>query len=146
VGRRWVDPDGFIDKTTRFAAGWQSGGREVAGWPVLAVNGRNLALRWGISEGKGERIGMANRDTRRRLEKAELALESLRKYLVDTDESASEGQRHKWSIPDRKIALKYLLAVKQGMEPRQWAQLHPAEWARLIEIAPLKRRDSQPTW
>jgi hypothetical protein len=31
------------------------------------------------------------------------------------------------------------------MDLRQWAQLHPAEWARLIEIAPLKRRDSQPT-
>jgi hypothetical protein len=27
----------------------------------------------------------------------------------------------------------------------QWAQLHPAEWKRLVEIAPLKRRDSQPT-
>jgi hypothetical protein len=35
--------------------------------------------------------------------------------------------------------------MKQGMEPRQWAQLHPAEWERLVEIAPLKRRDSQPT-
>jgi hypothetical protein len=31
------------------------------------------------------------------------------------------------------------------MDPKQWAQLHPTEWARLIEIAPLKRRDSQPT-
>jgi hypothetical protein len=89
---------------------------------------------------------MANRDTRRRLEKAELALESVRKCLVDTDESASGRQQHKWSIPDRKIALKFLLAVKGGMEQRQWAQLHPAEWARLIEIVPLKRHDSQPTW
>jgi hypothetical protein len=47
---------------------------------------------------------------------------------------------------DRKIALKFLIAIKGGMDLRQWAQLHPAEWARLIEIAPLKRRDSQPTW
>jgi hypothetical protein len=47
--------------------------------------------------------------------------------------------------PDRKIALKFLLAIKGGMEQRQWAALHPAEWERLVEIAPLKRRDSQPT-
>jgi ABC-type phosphate transport system ATPase subunit len=59
--------------------------------------------------------------TRRRLERAELALESLRKCLVDTDESASGGQRQKWSIPDRKIAMKYLIAVKDGMDPKQWA-------------------------
>jgi hypothetical protein len=88
---------------------------------------------------------MANRDTRRRLEKAELVLESVRKCLVDTDESASGRQQHKWSIPDRKIALKFLLAIKGGMEQRQWAALHPAEWKRLVEIAPLKRPDSQPT-
>jgi hypothetical protein len=87
---------------------------------------------------------MANRDTRRRLEKAELALESVRKCLVDTEESARR-QQHKWSIPDRKIALKFLLAIKGGMEQRQWAALHPVEWKRLVEIAPLKRRDSQPT-
>jgi hypothetical protein len=84
---------------------------------------------------------MANRDTKRRLEKAELALESLRKCLVDTDESASGGQRHKWSIPDRKIAMKYLIAVKGGMDPQQWAALHPAEWERLIQVAPLKGDD-----
>jgi hypothetical protein len=88
---------------------------------------------------------MANRDTRRRLEKFELALESVRKCLVDTDESASRGQQRKWSIPDRKIAVKYLLAVKQGIEPRQWAALHPDEWRRLLEIAPLKRCESGPT-
>jgi hypothetical protein len=66
--------------------------------------------------------------------------------LAETEQLLGEDRQYRWSIPDRKIALKYLLAVKQGMEPRQWAQLHPAEWARLIEIAPLKRRDSQPTW
>jgi hypothetical protein len=49
------------------------------------------------------------------------------------------------SIPDRKIAMKYLIAVKDGMDPKQWAALHPVEWKRLVEIAPLKRRDSQPT-
>lgn len=83
---------------------------------------------------------MANRATRRRLEKAELALESVRKCLVDTDESASGRQQHKWSIPDRKIAMKYLIAVKGGMDPRQWAQLHPAEWERLIQVAPLRKK------
>jgi hypothetical protein len=46
----------------------------------------------------------------------------------------------KWSIPDRKIAMKYLIAVKGGMDPRQWAALHPVEWKRLVEIAPLRRR------
>jgi hypothetical protein len=63
--------------------------------------------------------------------------------LVDTDESG--GQRRKWSIPDRQIALKFLIAIKGGMEQRQWAALHPEEWARLLEIAPLKRPASQPT-
>jgi hypothetical protein len=47
--------------------------------------------------------------------------------------------------PDRKIAMKYLIAVKGGMDPKQWAALHPVEWKRLVEIAPLKRSDSQPT-
>jgi hypothetical protein len=60
--------------------------------------------------------------------------------------SSAQIDRHKWSIPDRKIAMKYLIAVKGGMDPKQWAQLHPIEWERLVEIAPLKRRDSQPTW
>jgi hypothetical protein len=87
---------------------------------------------------------MANRGTRRRLEKAELAVESVRKCLVDMEESARR-QQHKWSIPDRKIAMKYLIAVKDGMDPKQWAALHPVEWKRLVEIAPLKRSDSQPT-
>jgi hypothetical protein len=31
------------------------------------------------------------------------------------------------------------------MDPKQWAALHPVEWKRLVEISPLKRRDSQPT-
>jgi hypothetical protein len=60
--------------------------------------------------------------------------------LAESEQLLGEHRRHKWSIPDRKIALKYLLAVKQGMDPRQWAQLHPAEWKRLVEIAPLKPR------
>jgi hypothetical protein len=39
----------------------------------------------------------------------------------------ADRQQHKWSIPDRRIAMKYLLAVKQGMDPKQWAALHPVE-------------------
>jgi hypothetical protein len=58
---------------------------------------------------------------------------------------SEQHRRHKWSIPDRKIAMKYLIAVKGGMDPKQWAALHPVEWKRLVEISPLKRRDSQPT-
>ncbi len=65
--------------------------------------------------------------------------------LAESEQLLGGDRRHKWSIPDRKIAMNYLLAVKGGMDPKQWAQLHPAEWARLIEIAPLKRRDSQLT-
>jgi hypothetical protein len=57
----------------------------------------------------------------------------------------ADRQQHKWSIPDRKIAMKYLIAVKGGIDPKQWAALHPVEWKRLVEIAPLKRRDSQPS-
>jgi hypothetical protein len=59
--------------------------------------------------------------------------------LAETEQLLGGDRQHKWSIPDRKIALKYLLAVKQGMEPRQWAALHPVEWKRLVEIAPLRR-------
>jgi hypothetical protein len=54
-------------------------------------------------------------------------------------------RRRRCSHQRRKIALKFLLAIKGGMEQRQWAALHPAEWKRLVEIAPLKRGDSQPT-
>lgn len=44
------------------------------------------------------------------------------------------------SIADRKIAMRYLLdCVRGGMKPERWAALHPAEWKRLIEFAPLKR-------
>jgi len=62
--------------------------------------------------------------------------------LAESERLLGGDRRHKWSIPDRKIAMKYLIAVKEGMEPRQWAQLHPAEWKRLVEIAPLKRNNS----
>jgi len=62
--------------------------------------------------------------------------------LAETEHLLGVDRRHKWSIPDRKIALKFLLAIKGGMDQRQWAQLHPAEWKRLVEIAPLKRNNS----
>ena len=65
--------------------------------------------------------------------------------LSESEQLLSGDRRHKWSIPDRKIAMKYLIAVKGGMDPKQWAALHPDEWKRLVEIAPLKRRDSQPS-
>jgi hypothetical protein len=59
--------------------------------------------------------------------------------LAETEHLLGVDRRHKWSIPDRKIALKYLLAIKGGMDQRQWAALHPVEWKRLVEIAPLRR-------
>jgi hypothetical protein len=65
--------------------------------------------------------------------------------LAETEHLLGVDRRHKWSIPDRKIALKFLLAIKGGMTQQQWATLHPVEWKRLVEIAPLKRPDSQPT-
>ena len=68
----------------------------------------------------------------------------MRKCLVDMEESARR-QQHKWSIPDRKIAMKYLIAVKGGMDPQQWAQLHPAEWERLIQVAPLRKKEEGQT-
>jgi hypothetical protein len=43
------------------------------------------------------------------------------------------------------MAIKFLIAIKGGMTQQQWAALHPVEWKRLVEIAPLKRPDSQPT-
>ena len=37
----------------------------------------------------------------------------------------------KWTISDRKIAMRYLIdCVRGGMDPKHWAQLHPAEWKR----------------
>jgi hypothetical protein len=50
--------------------------------------------------------------------------------LEEMDLLSGDHSRPRWSVPDRKIAMKYLIAVKQGMDPRQWAQLHPAEWKR----------------
>ena len=65
--------------------------------------------------------------------------------LAESEQLLGEDRRHRWSIPDRKIAMKYLIAVKDSMDSKQWAALHPVEWKRLVEIAPLKRRDSQPS-
>ena len=65
--------------------------------------------------------------------------------FAESEQLLGGDRRHKWSIPDRKIAMKYLIAVKGGMDPKQWAALHPVEWKRLVEIAPLKRPDSEPT-
>jgi hypothetical protein len=62
--------------------------------------------------------------------------------LAETEHLLGVDRQHKWSIPDRK---KFLIAIKGGMEQRQWAALHPVEWKRLVEIAPLKPGDSQPT-
>jgi hypothetical protein len=59
--------------------------------------------------------------------------------LAETEHLLGVDRRHKWSIPDRKIALKFLIAVKGGMTQQQWAQLHPQEWARLIQVAPLRK-------
>jgi hypothetical protein len=58
--------------------------------------------------------------------------------LAESEQLLGEDRQHRWSIPDRKIAMKYLLdCMKDGMHPRRWQQLHPTEWKRLIEIAPL---------
>jgi hypothetical protein len=59
--------------------------------------------------------------------------------LAETEHLLGVDRRHKWSIPDRKIAMKFLIAIKGGMEQKQWAQLHPQEWARLIQVAPLRK-------
>ena len=65
--------------------------------------------------------------------------------LAETEHVLGVDRRHKWSIPDRKIAMKYLIAVKGGMDPKQWAQLHPAEWERLIQVAPLRKKEEGQT-
>ena len=86
---------------------------------------------------------MANR--RSIAEKVEKLKQMATLGLAETEHLLGVDRQHKWSIPDRKIAMKYLIAVKGGMDPKQWAALHPDEWKRLVEIAPLKRRDSQPS-
>ena len=65
--------------------------------------------------------------------------------LAESEQLLGGDRRHKWSIPDRKIAMKYLIAVKGGMDPKQWAQLHPAEWERLIQVAPLRKKEEGQT-
>ena len=65
--------------------------------------------------------------------------------LAESEQLLGEDRQHRWSIPDRKIAMKYLIAVKGGMDPRQWAQLHPAEWERLIQVAPLRKKEEGQT-
>jgi hypothetical protein len=47
--------------------------------------------------------------------------------LAETEQLLGVDRRHRWSIPDRKIALKFLIAIKGGMTQQQWAQLHPQE-------------------
>jgi hypothetical protein len=83
---------------------------------------------------------MANR--RSIAEKIEKLKQLATLGLAESEALLGADRQQKWSIPDRKIAMKYLIAVKGGMDPKQWAQLHPVEWERLVSIAPLKRRNS----
>jgi hypothetical protein len=68
---------------------------------------------------------MANR--RSIAEKIEKLKQMATRGLEESEQLLGGVRRHKWSIPDRKIAMRYLIAVKEGMDPRQWAQLHPAD-------------------
>jgi hypothetical protein len=52
--------------------------------------------------------------------------------------SALSPTAPKRSIPDRRIAMRY--PMKGGMNPKHWAHLYPAEWERLVLVAPLKKR------
>jgi hypothetical protein len=65
--------------------------------------------------------------------------------LAETEHLLGVDRQHKWSIPDRKMGIKFLIAIKGGMTQQQWAALHPVEWKRLVEIAPLKRSEPGPT-
>ena len=69
-------------------------------------------------------------------------IEQAKQQLAATefDMASLSPTTPKWSIPDRRIAMRYLLdVVKGGMDPKHWARLHPAEWARLVQVAPHRR-------
>jgi len=69
-------------------------------------------------------------------------IELARQQLAATefDMASLSPPTPKWSIPDRRIGMRYLLdVVKGGMDPQHWARLHPAEWARLVQVAPHKK-------
>jgi hypothetical protein len=77
-----------------------------------------------------------------RTDELQRLIEHSKQQLAATelDMAALSPAAPKWSISDRRIAMRYLLdVVKGGMDPQHWAQLHPAEWARLLQVAPLKR-------
>jgi hypothetical protein len=60
--------------------------------------------------------------------------------LAESEQLLGRDRQHRWSIPDRKIAIKYLIDVTQrGMTQQQWAALHPEWWKRLVEVAPLRK-------
>jgi hypothetical protein len=80
---------------------------------------------------------MANRRSIK--EKIEMLKQMATLGPAETEHLLGVDRRHKWSIPDRKIAIKFLIAIKGGMEQKRWAQLHPEEWARLIQVAPLRK-------
>ena len=86
---------------------------------------------------------MANRRSIK--EKIEQLKQMATLGLAETEHLLGVDCQPKWSIPDRKIALKFLIAIKGGMEQRQWAQLHPAEWERLIQVAPLRKKEEGQT-
>jgi hypothetical protein len=73
-------------------------------------------------------------------------IEQAKQQLAATefDMASLSPTTPKWSIPDRRIGMRYLLdVVKGGMDPQHWARLHPSEWARLVQVAPLKRQGAR---
>jgi hypothetical protein len=43
--------------------------------------------------------------------------------LAETEHLLGVDRQHKWSIPDRKMGMKFLIAIKGGVTQQQWAAL-----------------------
>lgn len=83
---------------------------------------------------------MKNSAIEKRLAKAEQAINAMKEVLPREE---GERQRIRFTQPgDRVLMLRYLYEVAQKrIDPELWARLNPKEYARLLEIAPLKKVD-----
>ena len=76
------------------------------------------------------------------IDKLAKRIEQIKQQLATTELylATPSATPTRWSIPDRRIAMRYLIDCdKNGMDPKHWARLHPEDWKRLVQVAPLKK-------
>ena len=73
-------------------------------------------------------------------------IEQAKQQLAATEFDLAFSFARRAEMVDSRPADRHALpldVVKGGMDPKHWARLHPSEWARLVQVAPLKRQGAR---